>query len=257
MLIEAKDISFGYGPTNIFNKLSLNINVSEVLCILGPNGAGKTTLMNCLVGLYPVKTGKILLEGQDILSLSPRYVAQRIGYVPQVIVPTFSYSVLEYVVTGCAPHIGTFERPGEEEYEKAMAALREMGIARLSDKAYNEISGGERQQASIARVLAQKPSVILMDEPTAHLDYGNQYRVLDTIHGLKEKGFGVVLTTHNPDHPLMLGGRVAVIDREGNYVGGTAEEVINESFLKKLYGVDLQMTHVEALGRATVLPPKI
>lgn len=164
MKIQIENLSFSYAESApLLKNIGFTLDSGRVISILGPNGAGKTTLLNCIAGLFKPVEGSILIEGRDMESLAHREIAKIIGYVPQIIVPTFSYSVLDYVVTGCAPHIGTFERPKQVHFDAAMAALEKMGITALKDKPYNEISGGERQQVSIARALAQKPSFILMD----------------------------------------------------------------------------------------------
>jgi len=157
--------------------------------------------------------------------------------------------VLSYVVTGCAPRLGTFEKPKKEHYEIARQALEQMNIAHLAGKYYTQISGGERQLVSIARALAQRPKVILMDEPTAHLDYGNQIKVLKIIKKLAAEGYAAVITTHNPDHALLLGGEVAALNFNGQFTFGSSKTVIREDFLKSLYGVDLRLHHIPSIGR--------
>jgi len=211
MKIEIKNLGFSYPDgRQIFSNIDFTIEPGRVISILGPNGAGKTTLMSCIANLLKPTEGGILIDGVPTDKLTPREIAKHIGFVPQTIIPSFSFSVLEYVVTGCAPHLGTFERPKQEHYDIAMQAIKDMGIEYLSEKSYSAISGGERQQVSIARALAQHPSIILLDEPTAHLDYGNQIKVLRTAKRLSEEGYGVVFTTHNPDHVLLLDDQIAV-----------------------------------------------
>jgi len=183
-------------------------------------------------------------------------VAKVIGYVPQIIVPSFDFSVLEYVVTGCAPHMGTLSRPKQEHYDIAMEAIKRMGIEKLTNRSYSQISGGERQQVSIARALAQRPAFILMDEPTAHLDYGNQIKVLKTVRSLKEEGYGVILTTHNPDHALLLQDQVAILDRDGVLSTGLSTDVLNEQDLTRLYGTELKLYYDERLHREVCAAPQ-
>ncbi|MGI5875223.1 MAG: ABC transporter ATP-binding protein [Dethiobacteria bacterium] len=250
MIIEIKKLSFVYagGPT-IFNDISFSVSRGQIICIIGPNGVGKTTLLNCMANLLTPKSGEILLDGKSLIQMKAKEIANKIAYVPQFIVPSFAYEVLSYVVTGCAPRLGTFEKPKREHYKLAERALEQMGISHLAHKYYTQISGGERQQVSIARALVQKPRVILMDEPTAHLDYGNQIKVLKIIKKLAAEGYAAVITTHNPDHALLLGGEVAAINSNGQFIFGSSNTLINEHFLSSLYGVDLRLHHIPDIGR--------
>lgn len=257
MSIEVRNLSFNYGQRTILDAVNLQIKLKETVSILGPNGAGKTTLLNIITGLLPPASGDVLYAGKPYARMGYRELALLIGYVPQVLTPAFDYSVLEYVVTGCAPRIGTFARPGQEHYDKALAALEKMGITHLAEQSYRQISGGERQQVSIARVIAQAPQYILMDEPTSHLDYGNQIHVLKIIRRLAEEGFGVVLTTHNPDHVLLLGGKVAVLNRQGRLLYGSCEEMIQEQFLSELYDTQLCVTNPDQLSRCVCFAPRL
>jgi len=255
MSIEIINLDYSYGAKQVLRGINLRIEPNATLTILGPNGSGKTTLLNIVTGLLAPPSGSVVYNGKPSKGFKPRQMAQLVGYVPQTIIPTFDYSVVEYVVTGCAPQIGTFGRPKEEHYEAAMRSIRDMGIEHLAEKSYKQISGGERQQVSIARVLAQCPEYIFMDEPTSHLDYGNQIRVLNTIKRMANSGFGVVFTTHNPDQALLLGGKVAIIDRQGRLVIGESEELVEETALSELYNVRLRISNVENQSRKVCYAP--
>ena len=180
-------------------------------------------------------------------------IARLVGFVPQSSSPTFGYSVLDFVVMGRAPLLSTFARPGKEDRKAAEAALEQLGIAHLADRACSEISGGERQQAVIARAIVRRPEIILFDEPTAHLDYGNQLRTLKIIKQLSEEGFTTVITTHNPDHAILLGGKAAILDRDGHLDSGPADEMISEERLGRVYGAPLLVRYVEEVGRRVCL----
>jgi len=257
MSIQIRDLSFSYGQKPIFEHLDLEIQRGEILAILGPNGAGKTTLLNLIAGLATPKTGTISYDDLPRQEITPRRLAQLIGYVPQTVVPAFDYSVLDYVVTGCAPSMGTLEHPKQAHFDIAMAAIAMLGISHLAEQSYRQISGGERQQVSIARVIAQRPTFVLMDEPTAHLDYGNQIHVLKIIRRLAEDGFAVIFTTHNPDHVLLLGGRVAVLDRAGQLTTGDCEEVISAEFLSALYATELHLMQPQGSDRRICFSPRL
>lgn len=258
MIMELKNISFAYpGASEILSNISFCVYKGQIITILGPNGVGKTTLLNCMGNLSVPTKGEILIEGKSMNSMSAREVGMNIGFVPQFIIPSFAYEVLDYVVTGCAPSMGTFEKPKEEHYNNARKSLEQMEISHLSQKYYTQISGGERQQVSISRALAQKPKIILMDEPTAHLDYGNQIKVLRTIRKIAFEGYAVVITTHNPDHALLLEGEVAAIDTNGKFTFGSCRDVINEKFLSSLYGIDLHLRHIDDIGRDVCIAPAL
>lgn len=255
--LTGRNISYSYTPERqILKDISFEFRSGEIVSILGPNGAGKTTFLNCLANLVTLDAGEVLIDGQDIRKMSPRQVARVIGYVPQIIVPSFDFSVLEYVVTGCAPRMGTLSRPKEEHYDIAMEAIRRMGIEKLAHRSYSQISGGERQEVSIARALAQRPAFILMDEPTAHLDYGNQIKVLKTVRSLKEEGYGVILTTHNPDHALLLQDQVAILDKTGVLNTGLSSDVLEEQNLSALYDTELCLFYEEKLDRKVCAAPQ-
>ncbi len=256
MLLWVKNISFSYdGIHTVFRDLSFSVGAGEIITLLGPNGAGKTTLLNCIANLDQPLTGEVLLEGQNMHKLPPRLVAQKVAFVPQFIIPSFSYEVLSYVVTGCAPRIGTFEKPRGEHYDLARVSLERMGISHLASKYYTELSGGERQQVSIARAIAQRPKIIVMDEPTAHLDYGNQIKVLRMIEGLAEEGYTAVTTSHNPDHALMLGGKIGALTLNGEFYFGSSTEILTAKFLSSLYGIELYLQDMPAMGRQVCMAP--
>ena len=255
--LTGRKLFYSYTPERMILKdISFCFKSGEIVSILGPNGAGKTTFLNCLANLVPLDKGEIFIDDKNIKKIPPREVAKVIGYVPQIIVPSFDFSVLEYVVTGCAPHMGTLSRLKQEHYDIAMEAIKRMGIEKLWNRSYSQISGGERQQVSIARALAQRPAFILMDEPTAHLDYGNQIKVLKTVRSLKEEGYGVILTTHNPDHALLLQDQVAILDRNGVLSTGLSTDVLKEQNLSELYGTELKLFYEAQLGREVCAAPQ-
>ena len=244
MILEVKDLSFQYhNSRTIFHDVSFNVDHGEVLSILGTNGSGKTTLLNCLANLFKPKSGEILLDGCPISKMSLREVARLVGYVPQLHTPAYAYTVREFTVMGRTPYIGAFTTPRARDYKIADASLERMGIAHLRDKPYTEISGGERQQVTIARVITQQPELVLLDEPTAHLDYGNQYRVVQMIRQLADEGYALIMTTHNPEHAIILNGKVAILNREGILGVGHAAETLNAEILSNLYGLSIKTVY--------------
>ena len=258
-IIQVKDLSFAYNKNEkqVLNNVSLTLEEGEVMTILGPNGAGKSTLLNCIATLLEPGEGTVTLCGKDAKDLKPKDVAKIISYVPQNHVPAFSYTVESFVLMGRAPTVGIFERPKDEDFEIVAKTLEEIGIAELKDKPYTEISGGERQQATIARAIVAEPKAILFDEPTAHLDYGNQLKTLRLIKSLKEKGYAIIITTHNPDHAIMLGGTTSILDRDGKLTVGKTGEIITEETLQKLYDADLSLVELDAVDRPICVPPDL
>lgn len=257
LIYEVKDITFRYPgyETIVLDGASLKLGKGEILCILGPNGAGKTTLLNCMAGLLTPVSGSVMLCGRDIGAMTEKEIASLVGYVPQLHTPAFDYRVIDFVLMGRAAGTGMFSRPNSEDEERCVQVLESMGLSHLAQKSYLDISGGERQQLLIARAVVQDPMVVLFDEPTAHLDYGNQHRVLKMIKQMAADGYSVVITTHNPDHALLLGDKAAVVDRAGKITQGESGDILTEDILKDVYGMDIHIKYIEELGRTACLVP--
>lgn len=242
MKLEVKNVACGYAAMTVISGISLEMASGESLCLLGPNGIGKTTFFKSILGLLKLQSGKILLDGEDIEKWSRRKRATKMGYVPQTHTPPFPFKVIEVVTMGRTAHLSFFSSPAKNDRKIAEDALNTLGIAHLQDRTYTQISGGERQLVLIARALAQKPEFLIMDEPTANLDFGNQIRVLNQIKRLVREGnIGVIMTTHFPNHAFYCGSKVAVLGKDNTFKVGTADEVITESYLKTIYGVEVQI----------------
>jgi iron complex transport system ATP-binding protein len=251
MILEVGNLSFHYhNSRTIFHDVSFSVDKGEVISILGTNGSGKSTLLNCIANLFKPESGEILLNGQPMSKMHLRDVARLIGYVPQIHLPAYAYTVREFTVMGRTPYIGAFGTPGAKDYRIADEVLERMGIVHLRDKPYTEISGGERQQVMIARVIAQQPQLILLDEPTAHLDYGNQYRVVQMIRQLAAEGYALIMTTHNPEHAIILNGKVAILNREGVLGVGQAAETLSAETLTNLYGLSIKTMYDDDAKRS-------
>ena len=258
--LEVRDLTFTYHgqkePT--FSHVNFSVEPGEIFVILGANGAGKSTLLNCIADTLVPQRGEILINGRDLREMSAGELALAMGYVPQISSPSFSYLVRDYIVMGRAPHMGLLRVPGEAEYTIAEEIMDYMGIRRLAEKPYDQISGGERQQVQIARVLVQKTGLILLDEPTNHLDYGNQLRIVREISQLaRHNGLAILMTTHMPDHALLLNSKVGILDNAGHMTVGRAEEVISEEALRELYHTDLHLVYIEELGRRACVSGKL
>lgn len=252
MILEVKDLAFSYHNGHdrmLFQNVNFTLQKGEIFSILGANGAGKSTLLNCLANLLHPAKGQILLQGQNMKQSSLKNIARTIGYVPQSHTPAYAYSVEEFIVMGRAPYLGLCAQPQEKDYKLVREAMEELGITHLSNRPYTELSGGERQQVIIARAIVQQPDIIMLDEPTNHLDYGNQLRMIQLINRLAEKGYGVIITSHMPDHVLLLGGTVGMLGTDGRLQVGSTEEIMTEENLKRLYDIDVHMVYMKEVGR--------
>jgi iron complex transport system ATP-binding protein len=206
-----------------------------------------------LGGLLPLKNGSISLGGRDISTLTDRERARIVGFVFQEHHVLFPYTVREVVLMGRAPHLGLFSSPSSNDRAIADKAIELVGMGALGDARYTEISGGERQLVLIARAVAQEPEVLLLDEPTSHLDFGNQTRILCTIRQLTNKtGMAVLMATHYPDHAFSVADRVVLMKDGGMLAQGSPDSTITESNLKTLYGIDVRMVTTDGDGREPV-----
>ncbi len=255
-MLELRDLAFGYGTSRVGGGVSLTLRPGEVLALLGPNGAGKTTLFKTMLGLLAPLGGEVLLDAAPLETLDRKERARRIAYVPQAHAALFPFTVRDVVLMGRAAQVAPFSSPGRNDREVASAALERLGMAHLSDRPYTEISGGERQMTLIARALAQQPKVLVMDEPTASLDYGNQMRVLGHVRRLAREGMAVVLSTHNPDHVFMVADRVAML-QNGALAGiGPPADVLTVERVKQLYDIDVVMGVLPG-GSSQVCSPRL
>lgn len=253
MTLTASALAYGYRERVIGRDIALSLGRGEVLALLGPNGSGKTTLLKTLLGLLPARGGTLELENRPLAALSPPERARSLGYVPQAHVGTFAFTVEAVVLMGRSAHAGLFAAPSARDHAVASAMLERLGIARLAQRPYTEISGGERQLVLIARALAQEPAYIVLDEPTASLDFGNQGRVMQEIRRLAAEGLGVLFTTHDPNQALRHADRVMMI-RDGQAIAsGPAAELLTPQRLRQLYGVEIA-TIRDAAGQVAFLP---
>jgi iron complex transport system ATP-binding protein len=242
--LEARHLDFGYPGHRVGSDVTLALGAGEVLCLLGPNGSGKTTLFKTLLGLLPAQGGEVAMDGADIKARAREEVARLVSYVPQAHAAFFPFTVREVVLMGRTAHMGVFSSPSRRDREIADAAMERMRLAALADSVYTRISGGERQLTLVARALAQEARIVVMDEPTANLDFGNQVRVLEHIQSLAQSDIGVLLSTHDPDQAFLCADRVAMLHQGRLAHLGTPDEVITSVSLNQIYGVDVVVTRV-------------
>ncbi len=255
MILEVNRAGFAYpGRQHVFSDVSFSLEDREVLCILGPNGIGKSTLIRCLANLYRLCSGSIRLFGKEMVRLPQVEIAKKIGYVPQAHEIVFPFTVRDFILMGRAPHLTAFSSPGKEDCEIADEKMRLVGIEKIAGKPVNEISGGEYQLVMIARALTQEPAILLLDEPTSHLDFGNQIRVLEIIESLADRGLSVVMSSHFPDHAFLASNSVAIM-KYGTFMAyGLAEDVVTEENLKQTYGVDVSIAYSHHGARHICVP---
>ena len=242
MSLEARHVSFSYdGKRSVLDDISFRIGDGQMVCLLGPNGVGKTTLFKIILRLLKGYTGSILIGGEDTAGLNTRQMARRIAYIPQSHAPTFNYTVREMVLMGTTSALGAYASPGEEQAELSEKVMRQLGIDHLKDRGFSRISGGERQLALIARALVQQTGVLIMDEPTANLDYGNATIVLEQIRKLAGEGYTILQATHQPDQAFLFADQVLAIYDGRVLAQGKPKDVITEEFIRKLYGVQVDV----------------
>jgi iron complex transport system ATP-binding protein len=240
--LEVERLSFAYGKGGPrLLEVSLTVQPGRVCCLLGPNGAGKTTLLRCLLGLLAPQSGTVRLAGQPIGRLSRRERARRMAYVPQTSSTPFPFSTLDIAVTGRTPHLRRMASPSAADRRAAGAVLDELGIGALADRPFSVLSSGERRLALLARAVVQDAPVLLLDEPTAALDFSNEARVLEVVAGLVQSGRTVLMTTHQPWHALLRGDQ-AVLMRDGQlFEDGPADQVVTVQRLSELYEVPVRV----------------
>jgi iron complex transport system ATP-binding protein len=252
-MLEVRELAFGFPGRTVGRGVSFSLARGEVLCVLGPNGGGKTTLFRTILGLIAKQAGGVELAGEPVEKLSRPAIARLAGYVPQEHSAYFAFSVREFVAMGRTSRLGAFARPGRIDREATERALQSLGIAHLAAKPVTAISGGERQLALVARALAQEPQLLVMDEPTAGLDFGNQARVLERISALASSGISILFSSHDPDHAF-LGAKQALLLGEGRALEtGAPKEVIRGDTLERLYGVPIKILETEN-GQRACLP---
>lgn len=245
-IVSVSDLSFSYGSAFRLHGISFSVEAGQVLTLLGPNGCGKTTLLKCINSLLVPEAGEILVCGQRVKDLARADLARLIGFVPQTHTPPFPFTVIDVVLMGRASHLSMFQQPSSRDYAMSERALELVGIAGMRDRIYTQISGGERQLVLIARAIAQEPRVLLLDEPTAHLDFKNQLVVLKMVNRIcREKGLSVVMSLHDPNHALAFSDRVALLANGKVLALGKPLEVISAQAIMSAYGIETKIIRHE------------
>jgi len=253
-LLSSHRLAYGHPGRTLGRDITLDLHAGEVLCVLGPNGGGKTTLFRTLLGLIPMHAGEIMLAGKKLGACTAAERARHMAYVPQAGSSYFAFTVREMVLMGRTAHLGLLSAPGQKDFTATEAAMDELRIAHLADRPFTHISGGERQLTLIARALAQASPLLIMDEPTASLDFGNQALILEEIVRLKSNGRSVMFCTHDPDHALQCADRVLLLHQGNALAMGGPRQTITAENLKTIYGVEVRMLEDAATGLTRYLP---
>ena len=259
--LELRGVSCGYGRRAVLEDVSFSVEPGELLCLLGPNGVGKTTLFKTILGLLRPLGGEVLLGGEAASRWPRRRLARWLAYVPQAHTPPFAFEVRDVVAMGRVAHHGPFAAPSHADLDIAERALDTLGLTHLGAASYTAISGGERQLVLIARALAQEARILVMDEPTSNLDYGNQAKVLSHVRRLVQgQARSIILTTHDPNQALHVASRVLLLDRERRWTMGPPAQVVTERSLRDTYRVESELHEVRSrsgtLVRCVVSAPR-
>jgi iron complex transport system ATP-binding protein len=252
-IIEGEDIRFSYDGVEVLKGISISLRKESMVGLLGANGAGKSTLLKILSGILNPKSGRLLYGSKELTRLDKREIAKRIAYIPQDSTFGFPFSVQEVVLMGRAPYVGRFEFERERDLQITMSAMETVGISHLRDRPITEISGGEKQLASLARALAQEPEVMVLDEPATFLDVKHKTRIMKLLRGLKkERGISVIAATHDVFSALFYFDEIIMLKDGRIFAQGGVEDVIKQEVLTAVYGIEVAVRREN--GRIFVLP---
>ncbi len=247
--IENLTFRHAHHEADILHSVTFDAGPGKITTILGPNGSGKTTLFRCIAGLWKMKEGAVLFEGRTLRGLSPAERARLLAIVPQEHEPPFPYSVFDIVLMGRATHVGIFSVPSRRDYAAAYDAIGIAGISHLAERPYTRISGGERQLVLIARALAQDSPILILDEPTSHLDFRNQIVILEKVRSIvAERGLTALMTLHDPNLALLFSDHAILIKNGSVIADGNPQEVISAQNLLEMYGISVDVLRNNGMG---------
>lgn len=235
--ITFSGVKFLYDKNEVLHGVGAEVEKGKITAVFGPNGSGKTTLLKCLACLSVPKEGRIIICGQDTRGLNKRQISRLISYVPQEHAVSFGFTVEEVVLMGRTPHLGGIQGPSNEDYEAVRKAIHTVGIQDIGTNAYTALSGGQRQLVLIARALAQECPIMIMDEPTAALDFRNQLVLWKQLSSLRQAGKTILVCTHDPNHVKWFCDRMIVVNQGKVFASGEVGELLTEQLMEQLYGI--------------------
>jgi iron complex transport system ATP-binding protein len=253
-MLKIQNLSVSYGPRQILHDISLNVQSGEVLALIGPNGAGKSTLIRAASGVIPY-IGQVRTNGDDFASLSPIQRARYIATVPQAISLPPAFTVWETVLFGRTPYLGFLGQPSKKDEEIAHQALERINALPLVDRRVGELSGGEQQRVLLARALCQTTPVLLLDEPTAHLDLQYQVSLLELVRDLAHRdNLAVLVALHDLNLAAHYADRIALMVAGNIKAIGSAKEVLQPELIQEAYCLPVQVVQHPFLDVPLVLP---
>lgn len=253
MVLEAKDLQIGYGEQVIVQDMNVTIARDKITTIIGPNGSGKSTLLKAITRLIKYQEGSVVLDGIDIQTMKPKALAQQIGVLPQLHSAPSDFRVKELVGYGRMPHQKPWKGKTKEDEEIIRWAMEVTGTWRFRDKSIYEISGGETQRVWIATVLAQKPEIMFLDEPTTYLDISHQLETMNLVKKLnRETGIGIVMVLHDLTQALEVSDHIIVLKDGKKYDEGEPQDVITPKMMRDVYDVKCEIMHIAGRKRPLI-----
>jgi len=235
-MITVKNLSFGYLKNKlVLDDISLEFEKGKIIALIGRNGSGKSTFLDCLLGVNDYE-GEIFVCGSNIKELSDKEYARHVSFIPQSVQINIDYSIRDFISFGRNPYLKLGQTPSKKDFDLVTQNAEKCGITDLLDQDINKVSGGERQLAFIARALTQETPIIIMDEPTAALDFGNQQKLFKTMKELAKEGKTIIFTTHNPNHLVNLGCDIFAVKDKGIL----KLDELNDAAIKEIYGEEFQ-----------------
>lgn len=248
-MLEVEKLSCGYKDKMVLQDVDFTAGAGDIICILGSNGSGKSTLIKTIIGLLKPYEGNIVIDNENIKHWSWKKRAKIISYIPQTFSSMFQYSSLDIVLMGRTSYISSFSSPSKEDEEIAIEAMKTLKILHLKDKTYSQLSGGEKQLVKIAQALAQQSKIIVMDEPTNNLDFGNQMIMLEQLKRCTSRKITVIMATHFPEHAFLYGTKALLVKDGGVIEIDNPNKNLKESDLKSLYNVDLKVVELPSKNK--------